>query len=89
MLGARHTDRNREAKLCPYAPPYLNCNFGRGSEEMGASRDVGERLVDRDSLDKRRKVVKYVYDGIAQSLIIFKMSANKDQVRTKLSRPPS
>ena len=89
MLGARHTDRNRKAKLFPYAPPYHNCNFGRGPEEMGASRDVRERLVNRDSLDKRRKVVEYVYGGIAQSLIIFKMSANKDQVRTKLSRSPS
>jgi hypothetical protein len=32
---------------------------------MGASRDIGESLIDRDTLDERRKITKHLDGGIA------------------------
>jgi hypothetical protein len=56
---------------------------------MGASRDVGESLIDGDSLDERGEIIEHFDGGIAQPLVISEMAADKDQLRTQLARPPS
>jgi hypothetical protein len=89
MLGARHTDRNRKAKLRPYAGPDCPSNFGGRTKEMGAAGDVGKRLVDGNSLDQRREIIEHVDGGIAQPLIILEMAADKDELRTEFARLPS
>jgi hypothetical protein len=55
MLGARHADRNRKAKLRLYAVPDCSRNFRRRTEEMGAARDVGKGLVDGNPLEEGMK----------------------------------
>jgi hypothetical protein len=45
LLGARHTDRDRKAKLRPHALADCPRNFGRRTEEMGAARNIGKGLV--------------------------------------------
>jgi hypothetical protein len=86
MLGARHTDRNRKAKLRPYAGPDCPSNFGGRTEELGAAGDVGKRLVDGNSLDERREIIEHVDGGIAQPLVVLEMAADKDEVRTEVAR---
>ncbi len=56
---------------------------------MGATRNVGEGLVDGDSLDERREIVEHLDGGIAQPLVVREMATDKDQLRTELARPPS
>jgi hypothetical protein len=56
---------------------------------MGAAREIGEGLVNGDSLDQRREIVQHIDGGIAQALIILEMTAHKNQLWTKLARPPS
>jgi hypothetical protein len=56
---------------------------------MGAPRDVGEGLIDRDSLNERRKIIEHVDGGIAQPLVVPEMAPDKDQLRAELARPPS
>src|SRR5215468_3786364 len=56
---------------------------------MGAPRDIGESLVDGNSLDERRKIVEHIDGGIAQPLIIPEMATDKDQLRAEFARPPS
>ena len=89
VLGARHADRDWKADLCPHTAPYRACNFSRRTEEMGAPRDVGKGLVDGNPLDQRREIIEHVDGSITQPLVILEMAADKDQLRTKLARPPS
>ena len=89
VLGARHADRDRKAKLRPHAAPDRACNFGRRTEEMGAPRDVGKGLVDGNPLDEGREIIEHLDGGIAQPLVVLEMAADKDQLRTELARPPS
>src|SRR5271168_1272417 len=89
MLGARHADRDRKAKLRPHAAPDCPGNFGRRTEEMGAARDVGKGLVDRDPLDERREIADHLDGGIAQLLVVLEMAADKSELRTELTRLPS
>src|SRR5262245_46883777 len=56
---------------------------------MGAARDIGEGLVDGNSLDEGREIVQHLDDGIAQPLVLLEMATDKDQLRTELTRPPS
>ena len=56
---------------------------------MGAARDVGKGLVDGNPLDERREIVEHVDGRIAQPLVVLEMTADEDQLRTKLARPPS
>ena len=52
MFGARHADRDRQAKLRPHAAPDRPRDVGRRAEEMGAARHVGKGLIDGDPLDR-------------------------------------
>ena len=56
---------------------------------MGAPRDVREGLVDGYPLDEGREIIEHLDRSISQPLVILEMAADKDQVRTKLARPPS
>ena len=56
---------------------------------MGAASDVGKGLVDGNPLDEGREIVDHVDGGIAQPLVVLEMAADKDELRTKLARPPS
>jgi hypothetical protein len=89
MLGARHADRDWKAKLCPHATPYRVCNFSRRTEEMSAPRNVGKGLVDRNPLHQRREIIEHVDGSVTQSLVFLEVATDKDQLRTKLARPPS
>ncbi len=56
---------------------------------MGAARDIGEGLVDRDPLDQRREILEHLDGGVAQPLVVLEMAADEDQVRTQRPRLPS
>ena len=55
MLGARNADRDGQTNLCPHAAPYLGRDCGRRTEQMGATLDVGDGLVDGNPLHQRRE----------------------------------
>src|SRR5262245_9861231 len=54
---------------------------------MGAARDVGEGLVDRNPLHQRREIVEHVDGGIAQPLVLVEMTIDEGEVRAQLARP--
>ena len=56
---------------------------------MGAARDVGKGLVDRDPLDEGREVADHLDGGIAQPLVVREMTIDEDELRTQLARLPS
>ena len=89
VLGARHADRNWKAKLCPHTAPDRACNFSRRTEQMGAASNVGKGLVDGNPLHEWREIIEHLDGRISQPLVVLEMAANKDQVRTKLTRPSS
>ena len=60
MLGARHANRDWQAKLPPHTAPDRTCNFVWWAEQMDATGNVGEGLVDRDPLDERREIVEHM-----------------------------
>src|SRR6266446_6577769 len=88
MLGARDADRDSKAKLLAHAAPDRAGNFGRRTEEMGATRHIRKGLIDGNSLDQGREIIEHVDGGIAQPLVVLEMAADKDQLRTQLARPP-
>src|SRR5579872_992829 len=89
VLSTCDANRDWKAKLCAHTTAYCSRNLSRGAEEVCAPSDVGKSLVDRNSLDKRREIIKHINGSIAQPLIILEMPADKDQLRTQLTRPPS
>src|SRR5690242_17123148 len=89
MLGARDADRYRQAKLCPHAAADVARDLGGRAEQMRAAGNVRKGLVDRNPFDQRREVIEHADRGIAQPLVLAEMSADKDQLRTQLARPPS
>src|SRR5436309_7831285 len=88
MLGARYADRDRKAKLRPHALPDCPCNFGGWTEEMSAACDVGKGLIDGNPFDERREIADHRDGGVAQSLIVLEMPADKSELRTELARLP-
>jgi hypothetical protein len=56
---------------------------------MGAARDIGKRLVDRDPLDEWRVITQNLDGGVTQPLVLREMAADKSQLRTELARSPS
>jgi hypothetical protein len=56
---------------------------------MGATHDVGEGLVDRDTLDQGREVVEYLHRGVAQPRVFLEMTADEDELRAELAGAPS
>ena len=87
MLGPRHPDRNRKAELRPNAPADRRGDLGRRAEEMRATGDVGESLVDRDSLHERREVAEDGNGRVAEALIVGEVPADEDELRAQLARP--
>ena len=55
---------------------------------MGAAGNIGKSFVDGNALDQRGEIVENVDDRIAEPLVVAKMAADKDQVRTELARKP-
>jgi hypothetical protein len=88
MLGAGHANRDWKTNFDSHTAPYRGCNLGRRAKKMGATRDIGEGFVDGDSFDERREIIKHVDGRIAKPLILLEMTADEDQLRTKLARPP-
>src|SRR5215471_1724536 len=56
---------------------------------MDAARDIGKGLVDGNPFDEGREVTQYRDGGVAQPLVLLEMAADKSEVRTELTRPPS
>jgi hypothetical protein len=56
VLGARHSDRDRESEFRSDPAPDRLRDFGRRTEEMFCPHDVGKGLVDGDALDEGREV---------------------------------
>jgi hypothetical protein len=88
VLGAGHADRDRKTKLRPHTAAYCARDFSGRAEQMRASRDVGEGLVDGNPLHERGEIIEHLDGGIAQPLVVLEMAIDEDQLRTKLSRPP-
>ena len=88
MLGPRHPDRNGETELISDALADRCGDLGRKAEEMRATRDVNEGLVDRDPLHERRKVAEDGDGRVAEALIVAEVPADEDELRTQLARLP-
>ena len=56
---------------------------------MGAARDIGKRLVDRDPFDEWRVITQNLDGGVGQPLVLREMAADKSQLRTELARSPA
>jgi hypothetical protein len=56
---------------------------------MGASRDVGKRLVDGNPLDEGREIADHLDGGIAQPLVVAEMAVDKSELRTEFASLPS
>ena len=56
---------------------------------MDRAGDIGEDLVDRDPLDKRREITLHVDSGITQPFVFIEVATNKPQFRTELACAPS
>src|SRR6516164_8712250 len=89
MLGARDADRDWKAKLCAHATTYCTRDLRRRTEKVGAPRNVSKGLVDGNPFDKRSEIIEHIDGGIAQPPVILEMPADKDQLRTHLTSPPS
>ncbi len=88
VLGAGHTDRDWQAKLRAYSTTYRSGDLSRRAEKVSAPCNVSKGLVDRNPLDERSKIAEHGDGSIAEPLIVVEMSADKDQLRTKLLSPP-
>src|SRR5262249_17180445 len=71
------------------ASPNRPCDLCRRTEEMRASGNVGEGLVDGDALYGGREIAQDCDGGIAEPLVFVEMSADKHEVGTELPRAPS
>ena len=88
MLGTCHADRDRQADFGPHATPNRGGDLGRRTEQMRASGDIGESLVDGDAFDQGREVAQHVDRGVAQPLVVLEVPADEDEVRAEFARPP-
>src|SRR5262249_55668326 len=89
VLGACHTDRDWKAKLCTHATTYCSRDLRRRTEKEGAPRNVSKGLVDVNPFDERREIIEHIDGRMAQRLEIVEMPADKDQLWTQLTGPPS
>jgi hypothetical protein len=56
---------------------------------MRAACDIGEGFVDRDALDERRVVAEDGDRSVPEPLVLLKVAAHENQLRTEFTRPPS
>jgi hypothetical protein len=89
VLGARHADRDRQAKLRPHAAADRLRNFSGRTKEPSAARHISKRFVDRNPLDERCEITHHLDGCVAQALVILEMAADKSELRAKLARLPS
>ncbi len=85
VLGAGHPDGDQQAKLGADPGAHALGDRRRRAEEPARSRDVGERLVDRDAFDSRRIVRENRDRRIAQALVFAEVAAGEDKLRTELT----
>jgi hypothetical protein len=52
-----------------------------------AAGNISEGFVDGNALDQRGEIVEDVDDRIAEPLVVAKMAADKNELRTKFARP--
>src|SRR5215831_9675386 len=89
MLGACHADRDWKAKLHSHTTTYRSRDLRRRTKEASAPHNVSKGLVDGNPFDERSEIVEHIDGSIAQPLVIVEMPADKDQLRTQLTGPPS
>ena len=89
VLGACHADRDWKAKLCTHTMAYCPRHLRRRTEKLGTSRNISKRLVDRNALDERSKIIEHSDGSITQPLVILEMPTDKDQFWTQLTSAPS
>jgi hypothetical protein len=65
VLGARDADGDRKTDFRTDALTDRSCNVGRRAKQMRAAGDIQKRLVDRDPLDERRKIIEHLDDCVA------------------------
>src|SRR5215510_12128499 len=89
VLGACHADRDWKAELCAHTTTYCSRDFKRRTEKVGAPRNVSKSFVDGNPFDERSEIIEHIDGCIAQPLVILEMPADKDQLWTQLTGPPS
>jgi len=89
VLGACHADRDWKAELCAHTTTYCSRDLKRRTEKVGAPRDVSKGLIDGNPFDERSEIIEHIDGSIAQPLVILEMPADKDQLWTQLTGPPS
>jgi hypothetical protein len=73
VLGARHADRNWQAKLGTHTMTDCSRDLRRRTEKVRASRNVSKCLVDRNPLDEGSEIIEHIDGSIAQPLVILEM----------------
>ena len=82
-LGPRHSDRDPEAHLVEDVPPQLHRDLGRGTGDPPQATDVEECLVDRETLDPRRRLLEDPEDGPTRFRVGGHPRLDDDGVRTQ------
>ena len=65
-LRSGDTDRDRQPDLVEHPPPEPRRDLGRRAREPLEAAHVEERLVDREPLDERRRVLEHLEHGLAR-----------------------
>src|SRR5262244_4567544 len=89
VLGACHADRDRKAELGAHTTTYCSRDLRRRTEKVGAPLNVSKGFVDGNPFDERSEIIEHINGSIAQPLIVLEMPADKDQLWTQLTGPPS
>src|SRR5215831_14879545 len=89
MLGACDADRDWKAKLRAHTTTYCSRDLRRRTEKVSAPRNVSKGFVDGNPFDEGSEIIEHIDRSITQPLIILEMPADKDQLRTQLTSPPS
>ena len=88
-LRSGDTDRDRQPDLVEHPPPESRRDLDRRSREPLEAANVQERLVDREPLDERGRVLEHLEDGLARLRVRRHPGSNDDRVRAEAPRLPA
>jgi hypothetical protein len=87
-LRPRDADGDREAHTLANLSPEPACDLNRRAREASHAAHVEERLVDREPLDERRRVVEDSIDRLARLRVGRHPGTDHDRSRAEAQRAP-
>jgi hypothetical protein len=88
VLGARHSNGNREPQFTSHPAPDRFGDRRWGTEKTFRAGDVCECFVDRNPLNQWREVSDDLHGGVTQPLVFSEVSSDKDELRAEFACPP-